>query len=72
MFNEIMNNFDSMELIKWDKALSLYDAHNVCQYFLKECNKAYESSITRRSNDPYWMNKDLKNQLKKKFIRVQI
>ena len=67
-FNEITNHFDS---IKWDKALSPLDyAHNAYEYFLEEYNKACVSYVPlrklRRSNDPLWMNKDLKKRIKEK------
>ena len=66
-FDEITRHFYS---INWDNVLSTLDAHQSYEYFLEEYYKACESYVPlrklRRSNDPLWMNKNLRNRIKEK------
>ena len=56
--------------IKWNSVLSSLDAHISYEYFLEEYYKACESYVPlrklRTSNDPLWMNTNLKNLIKEK------
>ena len=66
-FNEITKHFES---INWDTVLTPLDAHSCDEYFLKEYYKTCESYVPlrklRKSNDPLWMNKNLKDRIKEK------
>ena len=66
-FNEIIKHFES---INWDAVLAPLDANSCYEYFLKEYHKTCESYVPlrklRKSNDPLWMNKNLKDRIKEK------
>ena len=68
-FNEIIKHFES---INWDAVLEPLDANSGYEYFLKEYYKTCESYVPlrklRKSNDPLWMNKNLKDRIKEKSL----